>query len=186
MRCSQVTSYIYTLLHLYLQDLASPTYLAADKTLAQFTATDHELPGENDRLGWVWVPFRLLFSTIDCATFVCLPLAAEALACVEGASLALRRGVHKLEIETDCQVLVKLWESRTSQRSEISPILSRLEDICRDFRDVRLSFVPRTYNQVAHICAQLASADNPLVEWLSPPMELQSHLHVPCNLDSHE
>ena len=113
-------------------------------------------------------------------------LAAEALACVEGASLALRRGVHKLEIETDCQVLVKLWESRTSQRSEISPILSRLEDICRDFRDVRLSFVPRTCNQVAHICAQLASADNPLVEWLSPPMELQSHLHVPCNLDSHE
>jgi hypothetical protein len=72
LRCSQVTSYIYTLLHLYLQDLASPTNLAADKTLAQLTATDRELLVENDRLGWVWVPFRLLFSTIGCATFVCL------------------------------------------------------------------------------------------------------------------
>jgi len=74
LRCSQVTSYIYTLLHLYLQDLASPTYLAADKTLAQFTATDHELPVENDGLG---LGSRSVYSSqpsILQLLFVCLSL----------------------------------------------------------------------------------------------------------------
>jgi len=58
-------------------------------------------------------------------------LAAEAMhwrAAME-CKLAQERGVRRLILETDCQVLTGLWENRSYQRSEISALLTQMEDI---------------------------------------------------------
>lgn len=58
-------------------------------------------------------------------------LVAEALACKEGISLAHSIGSQRIVVETDCQVLVSLWEARHSQRSEITGILHLLQFVLR-------------------------------------------------------
>ena len=50
-------------------------------------------------------------------------LTAEAMACRGGLLFAKERGVRKLKMETDCQVLVRLWSERESQKSEIVSLL---------------------------------------------------------------
>ena len=49
-------------------------------------------------------------------------LMVEAMACRDGLTFAPTRGVWKLQLETDCQVLINLWTNRTSQNSEINPV----------------------------------------------------------------
>ena len=61
------------------------------------------------------------------------PLAAEALACCDRMQLAKERGVNRLLLETDCQVLVSLWLNRSNQESEISPLLDQMEELSRSF-----------------------------------------------------
>lgn len=52
----------------------------------------------------------------------------EALACKDGVILAAERGAQPLQIETDSQELVKLWEAVDNQRSHITPILREIKD----------------------------------------------------------
>ena len=42
-------------------------------------------------------------------------LASEALACKDGVLLVAERGVQRLQVETDSQELVKLWEAVDTQ-----------------------------------------------------------------------
>lgn len=55
-------------------------------------------------------------------------LAAEAMACCDGLQFAQERGVQRLHLQTDCQVLVNLWEKHSSQKSEIDPLLRQIDD----------------------------------------------------------
>ena len=48
----------------------------------------------------------------------------------EATAYALDRGVQRLVLETDCQVLVNLWEQRR-HLSEVGPLLQQIEDFSR-------------------------------------------------------
>jgi hypothetical protein len=65
-------------------------------------------------------------------------------ACRDGIQFALDRGVQRLVLETDCQVLVNFWEQR---RSKVSPILQQIENLSRSLDDFSLIFFSsRSYN----------------------------------------
>lgn len=70
-------------------------------------------------------------------------------------------------LETDCQVLVQLWEKRYSQRSEIEPLLHRLDELSRSFVEYKLNFVSRNYNKRAHECPKLVSHKSITLWWAS-------------------
>jgi hypothetical protein len=82
------------------------------------------------------------------------PLAAEALACCDGMQLAKERGVNRLFLETDCQVLVSLWLNRSNQESEISPLLGQMEELSRSFDAFEICLISRSCNKLAHACAR--------------------------------
>jgi hypothetical protein len=53
--------------------------------------------------------------------------------------LAREHGMQRLRLETDSQVLVRLWEKRLCQNSEVGPILQQIQDLRHSF--VEFSFV---------------------------------------------
>jgi ribonuclease HI len=108
-------------------------------------------------------------------------LAAEATACHDGLFFAQQRGVRRLHLVTDCQVLVNLWLNRTNQKSEIAPLLQQMEDLSRSFEDFRFSFISRVCNKVAHECTRMVSRDNQVVEWLITPPGLRDVISTDCN-----
>jgi ribonuclease HI len=50
-------------------------------------------------------------------------LAAEARACCDGLLFAREQSIQKIQLETDYQVLVNLWNKQSCQKSEISPLI---------------------------------------------------------------
>ena len=85
-------------------------------------------------------------------------------------------------METDRQVLVQLWNKRTTQRSEIDPILYQMSELSRSFDFFELCFTHRTCNRLAHECARLVSRENPMVEWLIILPVLRDIIDNDCNL----
>jgi hypothetical protein len=79
---------------------------------------------------------------------------------------AKEHGVRKLKMETDCQVLVRLWSERAIQKSEIAALLQQMEDLSWSFEAFDLMFIPRNCNRLAHECAHLVSNEHKVVEWL--------------------
>jgi ribonuclease HI len=108
-------------------------------------------------------------------------LTSEALACRDGLQYARNRGTSKIILESDCQVLVSLWENHARQRSEIQPILLHMEELNRSFEDFSLCFVNRICNRLAHECAGLVSRENLVEEWLIIPPCLRATADADCN-----
>jgi hypothetical protein len=108
-------------------------------------------------------------------------LATEAMACRNGMQLAIDRGVTRLLMETDCQVLVQLWNKRAMQRSEVDPHLFQMDELSRGFESFDLCFIYRDCNRLAHECARLVSRENPVDEWLVTPPGLRDIAHDDCN-----
>jgi hypothetical protein len=73
-------------------------------------------------------------------------LSAEAEACQHGLHIAQVAGLHDVVMETNCKVFVDLWQSMTTNRSEISVILSDLEALSLAFSSFSLTFVNREAN----------------------------------------
>ena len=107
---------------------------------------------------------------------------AEVMACRDGLTFAPTRGVWKLQLETDCQVLINLWTNRTCQKSEINPILQQMEDLSQSFEALDLVLISQKCNRLAHECAHLVSCDNLVEEWLITPPGLRNILDDDCNL----
>lgn len=108
----------------------------------------------------------------------------EALACRDGLILAAEWGVQNLQIETDSQELVKLWEEKIDrQRSRITPILREIKDCSSFFHAFSLSFANRTCNRVAHahVLAKQVSDDTKVGEWHSAPSCISHLLIEDCN-----
>ena len=103
-------------------------------------------------------------------------LTTEARACLDGMLYAQGRGVRTLILETDCQVLVNLWDNRSTQKSEVDPLLYQLADLNRSFDDFRIC------NRLAHECAKLVSRGNPVDDWLLAPPGLRVIIDDDCNL----
>lgn len=109
-------------------------------------------------------------------------LTAEALACRNGMLYAQERGVQKLMLETDCQVLVNLWSGRACQKSEIDSLLKQMDGLSRSFEALELMFISRNCNILAHECARLVSRDNQVEEWHITPLGVRDIVDSDCNL----
>jgi hypothetical protein len=107
-------------------------------------------------------------------------LTSEASACRDGIQFALDRGVQRLVLETDCQVLANLWEQRRYQ-SEVGSILQQIEILSRSLYDFSLIFSSRSCNSLAHECAKLVSRSHLVEEWLVPPSGLRGIIENDCN-----
>jgi ribonuclease HI len=104
-------------------------------------------------------------------------LMMEALACRDGLLLARQCGVSKLYLETDCMVLVNLWEAMDDQRSAINLILHDIRDISRSFDEFTFAFANRDCNRVAHLCARQVPGDRVMEEWhRNPPLAIRELL----------
>jgi hypothetical protein len=81
---------------------------------------------------------------------------AEAWACRDGMKLGMKCGVVKLCLESDCLELVRLWQSRETQRSLIAPVLMEI--------------------------ARQANSMSDTAEWhFEAPSSIQSLLEADCN-----
>lgn len=109
-------------------------------------------------------------------------LVMEANAFREGVKLAADLGKRAVILESDCQVLVKLWNRRDGDRSEITSILREVVELSRNFTSFSFEFVPRTANVAAHLCAKSASADRQRCVWVNMvPSFLANCLQQDCN-----
>jgi hypothetical protein len=88
--------------------------------------------------------------------------------------------MQRLQLETDSQVLVRLWEKRLCQNSEIGTVLQQIQDLSRSFVEFSFIYSSRECNTLAHECAKLVSRNN-LVEWLEPPPGLWGIMEAECN-----
>ncbi|CAD6339342.1 unnamed protein product [Miscanthus lutarioriparius] len=110
-------------------------------------------------------------------------LMMEALACRDGIQLARSKGVSKLLVETDCEMLAKLWEKRTFMRSHIALILSEMLELSTSFTDFSLMYAPRSCNRVAYLLCKQVTGDDRLGEWQIAPTCIDRLLAEDCNPD---
>ena len=75
-------------------------------------------------------------------------------------------GLTKVIIETECQELVILWNSRATNRCTVIPLLNQIQELSGQC--TYLAFVPvrREANMVAHYTAKFAFALNSECMWL--------------------
>lgn len=95
-------------------------------------------------------------------------LMAEALACCDCMIPARDRGVRRLVLETDSQMLVGLWRI---DQAVIRDFTYPFEDMSRSFEELHLRFwridQAVNCNKLAHACARLVSRDIEVEEWLN-------------------
>lgn len=68
-------------------------------------------------------------------------LTVEALALRDACFLAMEKGYTQVICETDCEDLVRLWQTRCSHRALIAPILSEITEISLSFISFEVGFV---------------------------------------------
>lgn len=107
-------------------------------------------------------------------------MVTEAMACRDGVQFALDRDVRRLQLETDCQVLVNLWKNPSSKNSEVGPLLQQIDDLSRSFVEFSFNFAGRECNRLAHECARLVSCNTLMEEWLIPPSSLGDIIADDC------
>lgn len=89
---------------------------------------------------------------------ICLnAMTTEAVACRDGVQYAIDRGVQRLQLETDCQMLINLWKRPSHHNSEVGPLLQQVDDLSQSFIEFSFVFSSRTCNKLAHECAKLVS-----------------------------
>jgi hypothetical protein len=67
-------------------------------------------------------------------------------------------GKKDVIVESDCQVLTRLRESRSEDRSKIASILKEVEELSRILSRFIFKFIPRSANVAAHLRVKSASA----------------------------
>ncbi|XP_071683496.1 uncharacterized protein [Lolium perenne] len=108
-------------------------------------------------------------------------LIMESLAVRDGIKLASDLGLSRVEVETDSNDVVRLWNDRASGRSEISSILQEIEDLSSNMEYFHLSFIGREANEGAHLCAKQASSSRHRCLWINyVPTFLSDCLYKDC------
>lgn len=110
-------------------------------------------------------------------------LSMEAQACRDGMIFTRAMGALRLQIETDCEVLAKLWLNRCFQRSHVAPILEEMRDLSSNFTEFVLMFAPRTCNRIAHLLAKQVLGESRVDEWHEAPSCINNLLADDCNSD---
>lgn len=86
----------------------------------------------------------------------------EAMACRDGMILARENAVVKLQIETDNQESVGLWQQGDYHHSYLAPILREIALLSAGFADFSLMYASRSCNRIAHVLAQQVTEDRKL------------------------
>jgi len=74
--------------------------------------------------------------------------------------------LSKLIVETDYQELVALWNSRTSNRCAIIPVLNQIQDLSQQCTHFVLAHVRREANMAAHYTTKFALLSSFECMWL--------------------
>jgi ribonuclease HI len=83
-------------------------------------------------------------------------LYTESHACIEALQIAANRGMHRVIVETDSQILVKALRSDEMDRAPSGVLLREAKFIMATlFSSVEVLHVPRSCNSVAHGLAQV-------------------------------
>ena len=69
-------------------------------------------------------------------------LMIEALACRDRIRLARPKRVSQLQVETDCEMLAKLWKKGSFMRSHIGLILTDMLELSTSFTHFSLMYAP--------------------------------------------
>ena len=80
----------------------------------------------------------------------------EAIAIRDGTKLAADLGYRKVILETDAEVVVKLWNSANFDRADVAPVCHEITNLSKSFA---LVHVRRDANIAAHRCAKQANED---------------------------
>lgn len=85
-------------------------------------------------------------------------LRAEAEACAIALQTASDWGMTNVELESDCQVMLKAIQSKDGDLAPEGVIFREIRDFARlNFSSISFSFVPRGCNKVAHCLAAYGS-----------------------------
>lgn len=77
-------------------------------------------------------------------------LVVETLACRDAMLLAITHGFIHVVIETDCQVVCTLWDSK-DDRSICGQVFMKMRSYLHLFQGLKLQFVKREANVAAHL-----------------------------------
>lgn len=80
-------------------------------------------------------------------------LEAELMACREGLLMALQWTLLPIIIETDCQEMLNLLQSKELVRSELMFLVKEVHDLMMGNRVVSLAKVHRNQNRISHVLA---------------------------------
>ena len=75
-------------------------------------------------------------------------------------------GLSKVIVETNCQELVELWNSKTSDRCAIIPVLNQIHELSRQCTYFVLVHVRREANMATHYTTKFALLSNSECTWL--------------------
>lgn len=93
-------------------------------------------------------------------------LTAEAYAYRDVVLMIKDLGLSKVIVETDCQELVALWNSRTNNRCAIISVLNQIHVLNQQCTHFVLAYVRREANMAAHDTAKFALLPNSECVWL--------------------
>ncbi|KAM3351906.1 hypothetical protein ACQJBY_023652 [Aegilops geniculata] len=104
---------------------------------------------------------ELLLATVRKLSGVTDPNCAQLLGVREAVCLAMEKGWTRVIIESDYKTIIDEYMASES-RSTGSPIISEIKSYLHNFQGLRINYVRREANEVAHWCAResLASASN--------------------------
>ncbi|XP_074271818.1 uncharacterized protein LOC141595752 [Silene latifolia] len=99
------------------------------------------------------------------------PTLAEAVAILYGLQEAASRGIRRLIVEGDCEVVIEDLKKKRTGRDDIFLVYYDILNLCSRFDDVSFSFVRRGLNKVAHEFAHVLPWEEGRRSWESvfPP-----------------
>jgi ribonuclease HI len=107
----------------------------------------------------------------------------EALACLEGARLAVQYTGDKVIIESDCATVIAATLKPGKNRSQLAFIMEELKHASSVLAEVRYIAVRREQNVVAHELARLVKCTTHSVVWrMQVPQCVESLIVKDCNM----
>ena len=106
----------------------------------------------------------------------------EAIAIRDGAQLADDLGFRRVVLESDAELVVKLWNSANFDRADMASVCHEIIDLSKGFETFVLVHVGRDANIAAHRCAQQASEQRRRCIWVNfIPSFLWDCIQSSCN-----
>ncbi|XP_074293253.1 uncharacterized protein LOC141620226 [Silene latifolia] len=93
---------------------------------------------------------KMLWGATIQARVLLHPTLAEAMAILYGLQEAASRGIRRLIVEEDCEVVIEDLKKKRTGSNDIFLVYYDNLNLCRRFDDVSFSFIRRSLNKVAH------------------------------------